>query len=255
MKTILITGCSSGFGLETARYFLERDWRVIATMRTPREDVLPRSEHLLVRALDVTDPQSIRETVEAAGPIDVLVNNAGVGLLSVFEGTMLETVRATFETNTFGAMAVTHAFLPQLRQRKAGVIVNVSSSTTLKSLPLLSVYTASKAALNAFTESLALELLPFDVRVSLVIPGQSPETPFARNAMAMMRDQNVIVPEAYSGFAQRIFERITTQRSGPFTTALDVAEAIWRAVNDPSCPIRQAAGADAVELAQSIGAP
>ncbi|QRK07307.1 SDR family oxidoreductase [Archangium violaceum] len=251
MKTILITGCSSGFGLETARYFLARGWKVIATMRTPREGVLPRSEHLRVLALDVTDPRSIREMVEAAGPIDVLVNNAGVGLLSVFEGTSMETVRATFETNTFGVMAVTQAFLPRFRQRKAGVIVNVSSSTTLKSLPMLAVYTASKAALNAFTESLALELQPFNVRVSLVIPGQSPETPFSQNAQALMRKQGVAIPEAYSDFARSVFERITERRSGPFTRSLDVAEVIWRAVNDPACPIRQPAGVDAVELARS----
>lgn len=251
MKTILITGCSSGFGLETARYFLERGWKVVATMRTPREDVLPRSEHLRVLALDVTDAQSIRNTVEAAGPIDVLVNNAGVGLLSVFEGTSMETVRATFETNTFGAMAVTHAFLPQFTQRKAGVIVNVSSSVTLKSLPMLAVYTASKAALNAFTESLALELQPFNVRVSLVLPGQSQETPFGQNARARMQEQGVGVPEAYSDFARRVFERITGQPPGPLTRSLDVAETIWRAVNEPSSPIRQPAGADAVELAKS----
>ncbi|QSQ19165.1 SDR family oxidoreductase [Pyxidicoccus parkwayensis] len=251
MKTILITGCSSGFGLETARYFLERGWKVIATMRTPREDVFPRSEHLRVLALDVTDPRSIRETVEAAGPIDVLVNNAGVGLMSVFEGTSMETVRANFETNTFGAMAVTQAFLPQFRQRKAGVIVNVSSSTTLKALPMLAVYTASKAALNAFTESLALELQPFNVRVRLVLPGRSPETPFAQNAQAQSRKQSVAVPEAYADFARSVFERITGQSSAPFTRSLDVAEVIWRAVNEPSSPIRQPAGADAVELARA----
>src|SRR5580693_2494586 len=87
MKTVLITGCSSGFGLETARYFLDRDWRVIATMRAPREDVLPRSERLRVLALDVTDPDSVQKAVDAAGSIDVLVNNAGVGLMSVLEGT------------------------------------------------------------------------------------------------------------------------------------------------------------------------
>ncbi|MCY1023547.1 SDR family oxidoreductase [Pyxidicoccus sp. MSG2] len=251
MKTILITGCSSGFGLETASYFLERGWKVIATMRAPREDVLPRSEHLQVLALDVTDPRSIRKTVEAAGPIDVLVNNAGVGLLSVFEGTSMETVRSTFETNTFGAMAVTQAFLPQFRQRKAGVIVNVSSSTTLKPLPMLAVYTASKAALNAFTESLALELQPFNVRVGLVLPGQARETSFAQNAQAEMRKQGVAVPEAYSDFARSVFERTMGQNSGPSTRSLDVAEVIWRAVNEPSSPIRQPAGADAVELART----
>ena len=84
MQTILITGCSSGFGLETARHFLERGWRVIATMRTPREDLLPPSERLRVLQLDVTDAQSIRKAVEAAGPIDVLVNNAGFGAPAPF---------------------------------------------------------------------------------------------------------------------------------------------------------------------------
>ncbi|RKG95625.1 SDR family oxidoreductase [Corallococcus carmarthensis] len=251
MKTILITGCSSGFGLDTARSFLERGWKVIATMRTPREDVLPRSEHLRVLPLDVTQPQSIRELAEAAGPIDVLVNNAGVGLMSIFEGTSMETVRGTFETNTFGAMAVTQAFLPGFRQQKAGVIVNVSSGTTLRPLPLLAVYSASKAALNAFTESLALELGPFNVRVSLVIPGRSPETPFSQNAQSRMQDQGVTVPEAYAGFVRSIFEQRTAHASGPVTRSLDVVEAIWRAVNDPSSPGRMPAGADAVEMARS----
>jgi NAD(P)-dependent dehydrogenase (short-subunit alcohol dehydrogenase family) len=252
MKTILITGCSSGFGLEIARYFLERDWKVIATMRSPREDLLPRSEQLRVLPLDVTDPQSIREAVDAAGPIDVLVNNAGVGLLSVVEGTSMDAVRNIFETNTFGAMAVTQAFLPQLRQRKAGVIVNVSSTTTLKALPLLSVYTASKAALNAFTESLALELQPFNVRVALVLPGQSPETPFGQNARAWMQEQGVTVPEPYAELARSVFERLTAPQAAPLTRALDVAEVIWRTVNDPSCPTRLPAGADAVALASSL---
>lgn len=187
MKTILITGCSSGFGRETARYFLDRGWQVIATMRSPR-DLLPASERLRVLPLDVTDPHSIRRAVEAAGPIDALVNNAAVGLMSVFEGTPMEAVRATFAANTFGAMAVIQAFLPQLRQRRAGVIVNVSSTVTLTSLALLSVYTASKAALNAFTESLALELQPFGVRVRLVLPGLAPETPFVQNAQALAQD-------------------------------------------------------------------
>jgi NAD(P)-dependent dehydrogenase (short-subunit alcohol dehydrogenase family) len=121
----------------------------------------------------------------------------------------------------------------------------------MKSLPMLAVYAASKAALNAFTESLALELEPFNVRVSLVIPGQSPETLFSRNAQTLMRDQGVGVPEAYSDFAKRVFERTTSRRSGPFTRSLDVAEAVWRVVNEPSSPIRQPAGADAIELAKS----
>ncbi len=250
MKTILISGCSSGFGLETARYFLARGWKVIATMRTPREDLLPRSEHLRVLSLDVTDPESIGKVVEAAGTIDALVNNAGVGLLSIFEGTSMDTVRSMFETNTFGAMAVTQAFLPQFRAREAGVVVNVSSSTTLRPLPMLSVYTASKAALNAFTESLAHELTPFNIRVRLVIPGRSPETSFGQNAQARLQQPGVSVPEAYADFSRGVFARMRAPHAGPFTRSLDVAEAVWAAVNDPAVPIRQPAGADAVEWAK-----
>jgi len=246
MKTVLITGCSSGFGLETARYFLDRDWQVIATMRTPREDLLPHSERLRVLALDITDPESIRQAVEAAGPLDVLVNNAGIGMLGALEGTSMETAREVFETNTLGTMAMIQAVLPQFRQRKTGVIVNVTSSVTLKSLPLLSVYTASKAAINAFTESLALELRQFNVRVNLVLPGRAPETRFGENAQPRMHNG---IPEAYADLAQNVFAGWA--QSTAVTRALDVAEAVWHAANDPACPLRLAAGADAVALAGS----
>lgn len=249
MKTILITGCSSGFGLETARYFHERGWNVIATMRTPDETLLPKSEFLRILPLDVTDAESIRQLVAAAGPVDVLVNNAGIGLLSVFEGTPMETVRGNFETNTFGPMALIQAFLPMFRAQSGGAIINVSSSVTVKPLPMLSVYTASKAALNAFTESVALELAPFGVRVSLVLPGQSRETPFGQNAQARMRAHGVATPPAYAEFARAIFERVTGGHpSALFTRQRDVAEVIWNVANDSSLPIRQPAGADAVAL-------
>lgn len=246
MKSILITGCSSGFGLETARYFLEREWRVIATMRTPRQDRLPHSERLRLLALDVTDSESIRQTVAAAGPIDVLVNNAGIGWLNALEGTPMETAREIFETNTLGTMAMAQAVLPQFRERKAGVIVNVTSSVTLKSLPLLSVYTASKAAVNAFTESLALELQAFNVRVNIVLPGRAPETRFGENARTRM---NAGFPEAYAGLVEQVFAG--WKEATAITHSLDVAETIWRAANDPSCPMRLPAGEDAVEWAKS----
>ncbi|MEM5456519.1 SDR family oxidoreductase [Paraburkholderia phytofirmans] len=246
MKTVLITGCSSGFGLETARYFLDRDWRVVATMRTPREEVLPRSERLRVLALDVTDPESIRHAVDAAGPLDVLVNNAGIGVLNALEGTSMDIVREVFETNTLGTIAMTQAVLPQFRERKAGVVVNVTSSVTLRPLHLLSVYTASKAAINAFTASVALELEPFNVRVRLVLPGRAPETRFGENAQSRMQSG---VPEAYSELAQRVFAQ--RQQESAITRSLDVAEAVWRAANDPSSPLRIAAGADAIAWANS----
>lgn len=246
MKTVLITGCSSGFGLETARYFLDHDWRVVATMRTPREEVLPRSERLRVLALDVTDPESIRHAVDAAGPLDVLVNNAGIGVLNALEGTSMDIAREVFETNTLGTIAMTQAVLPQFRERKAGVVVNVTSSVTLRPLHLLSVYTASKAAINAFTESVALELEPFNVRVRLVLPGRAPETRFGENAQSRMQSG---VPEAYSELAQRVFAQ--WQQESAITRSLDVAEAVWRAANDPTSPLRIAAGADAIAWANS----
>lgn len=245
-KTILITGCSSGFGNAIARHFLERGWKVIATMRTPQEDVLPVSKHLRILQLDVTDPESIRRAVEAAGPIDVLVNNAGIGTAFPFEAGSMATVREVFETNTFGTMAMTQAVLPQFRERKTGVIVNVTSSVTLKALPLLAAYRASKAAVNAFTECLAQELQPFGVRVRLVLPGRAPETPFAENGRDRMQGLD---HEAYADVVKNLFAMFESE--GPVTYVQDVAETVWLAATAPDCPERLPAGADAVEWAKS----
>ncbi len=244
MKTVLITGCSSGFGLETARYFLDRNWKVIATMRKPDEALFPRSEYLKVFALDVTDAESIRQAVDASGPVDALVNNAGIGLLGVYEATTMAIVREIFETNTFGTMALTQAVLPQFRQRQAGVVVNVTSSVTLKPLPLLSVYTASKAAVTAFTQSLALELGQFNVRMALVEPGRSP-TRFAENARPRMQGG---IPDAYAGFSETVFASMGPSAG---TEPLDVAQAVWRAVTDSASPMRIPAGADAIAMAEA----
>ena len=245
MKRILVTGCSSGFGLETAKYFLERDWAVIATMRTPREDVLPASKNLRVLALDVTDPGRIRQAVEAAGPIEALVNNAGVGAAAPFEVTPMSTIRDVFETNLYGTMAVTQAVLPQFRERRGGVVVNVTSAVTLRALPLVAAYTASKAAVNAFTESMALEVAQFGVRAHLVIPGRAPETRFAANGGSRMQGlDHVAYADLVKGFMAGFSE------PGPITHPQDVAEAVWRAVNDPSTPVRIPAGADAVAWAE-----
>ena len=247
MKTVLITGCSSGYGLETARHFHAQGWNVVATMRTPREDVLPRSERLRVLALDVTKPERIAAAIEASGPIDVLVNNAGIGLFGAFEATPMATVREVFETNTFGVMAMTQAVLPQLRARRSGVVVNVTSSATLAPMPMVAVYTASKMAIEGFTASLALELEAFDVRVKLVEPGYGPSTRFTSNTGPRMEG---LIPEAYTPFAQRIFASMA-QGPAAVTTESDVAEVVWRAANDVSGQLRFAAGADAVALAQS----
>ncbi len=248
MNTVMITGCSSGFGRETAEHFLSKGWSVVATMRIPREGVLPASDRLRLLPLDVTDRGSIAAAVEATGEIDALVNNAGIGWMGPLEGTPEETIRDLFETNTFGAMEMARAVVPQMRARGSGTIVNVSSSTTLKPLPLLPVYTASKAAVNAFTECLALELEPFGIRTRLVLPGQAPGTRFATNARAKMAGAGGI-PEAYRPLAERVFAAHAEAANREVTEPRDVVAAIWRAVTEPDCPLRLPAGADAVALA------
>ena len=246
MKTVLITGCSSGYGRETARHFHAQGWNVIATMRTPRKDVLPEAERLRILSLDVTDSESIAAALERSGPIDVLVNNAGIGVVGAFEATPMATTREVFETNTFGVMAMMQAIVPQFRTRRSGVVVNVTSSATLTPMPLAAIYTASKMAIEGFTASLAFELASFNVRVKLVEPGYCPNTAFASNGDRRM---DGLIPEEYKQFAEPIFAAFA--RPSKVTTESDVAEAVYRAANDTSEQLRFPAGADAVALAMA----
>lgn len=244
MNTVLITGCSSGFGREIALHFLEQGWNVVATMRRPDASLFPASSRLRLLALDVTDTASIRAAVEAVGPIDALVNNAGIGMMNPLEAVPMATARTLFETNTLGTIAMTQAVLPAFRARGTGVIVNVTSAVTLASLPLLSVYTASKAAVNAFTESLALELAPLGIRARLVLPGRSPETKFGANARSLMQSD---APQEYQPLLKAVFAG--GGNASAVTQSSDVVAAVWRAVTDPAAPIRQPAGEDAHALA------
>jgi NAD(P)-dependent dehydrogenase (short-subunit alcohol dehydrogenase family) len=246
MKTVLITGCSSGYGLETARYFHAQGWRVVATMRKLREDVLPRSERVRILALDVTNAASIAAAIEMSGPLDVLVNNAGIGGIGPFEVMPMAIAREMFETNTLGVMAMTQAVLPQFRKQKSGVIVNVTSSVTLTTMPLVAVYAATKMAVDAFTASLALELEELNVRAKLVEPGYCPTTAFTSNAGPRMEGN---IPEAYAPFAQRALRGFA--QPSVVTKESDVAEVVYRAANDTSGQLRFPAGPDAVALARS----
>ena len=246
MTTVLITGCSSGYGLATAQRFLDEGWDVVATMRTPRPDVLPASDRLTLLPLDVTDPESIANAVEASGPVDVLVNNAGIGAVGVFEATPMSLTRELFDTNTSGVMAMTKAVVPDMRSRGSGVIVNVTSSTTLAAMPLAAVYTASKAAIEGFSGSLALELGFFGVRVKLVEPGYGPSTAFTSNGSERMAG---LFPDEYLPFAAPIMDSFG--QPGLVTTPDDVADVVFTAATDTSDRLRFAAGPDAVALAQS----
>ncbi|MBE7734162.1 SDR family oxidoreductase [Devosia faecipullorum] len=241
MKTVLITGTSSGYGLETARYFHDQGWKVIATMRRPQPDLLPQSDRMSVLPLDVTNADSIAACLAAAGPIDVLVNNAGIGMVGAFEASPMAQVRRLFETNTFGVMAMIQAILPMMRQQGGGVIVNVTSSVVLSPSPFAAAYTATKTAIEGFSRSLAKELVAFDIGVKMVEPGYAPTTRFGANVELPIAD---LIPPAYADFARPIFEAFAVP--SVTTREIDVAEAVWRAANDTTGQQRFPAGPDAV---------
>jgi len=243
VQTILITGASSGYGLETARHFLANGWRVIATMRKPNPDILPLSSNVRILPLDVTDEASISAALDAAGPIDALVNNAGIGVVGAFEATPLSYIRKVFATNTFGVMAMCHAAIPRMREQRSGVIVNVTSTVALASMPLAAAYTASKQAIEGFTGSVAHELGPFNIRVKLVEPGYGPTTRFAQNIDIRVED---LIPPAYADFAGPIFAGYA--KPAMITKERDVAVAVWDAVHDGSERLRFPAGEDAAAL-------
>ena len=243
MKTILITGSSSGYGLETARHFLARDWNVVATMRTPRLDLFDTSDRLRVLALDVTDADSIALAIELAGPIDVLVNNAGIGLFGALEHSPMAKICDVYATNTLGTIAMTQAVIPRMRERGSGTIINVTSSATLAPFPLAAAYTGSKTAIQGFTGSLAHELAPLGISVKLVEPGYGPTTAFAANTDIKLED---VLPEPYGSYAAPILAGMA--EPAPFTTEGDVAEAVWAAVHDTSGRSHFPAGADALAL-------
>jgi NAD(P)-dependent dehydrogenase (short-subunit alcohol dehydrogenase family) len=249
-STVLITGCSSGFGKATALLFLERGWNVIATMRSPKPGLFGASDRLLVLPLDVTRPETVSEAIAAGiarfGRIDVFVNNAGIGLFGAHEAVPEAMVREVFETNTFGVMAANRAVIPHMRERGSGTIINVTSSVGIAPMPLVAAYTASKYAIEGFSESLAYELAMFGVRVKLVQPGLAPSTAFAANSGT--RCDNPI-PPAYAAHAECYMESMRAYPTD-YTRAEDVAEAVYRAATDGLDTLRYPAGADSVMLAE-----
>ena len=233
-KTILITGTSSGYGKAMAELFLDRGWNVLATMRRPDPTVFATtSERLKVLPLDVTDADSIGKAIAAGvaafGAIDVLVNNAGIGMASVVEATPDSTVREIFETNTFGVFATCRAIIPQMRKQGHGVIINVTSSAAIAPMPLVAIYAASKCAVEGFTESLSYELEPFGIKARLVEPGYAPTTNFTANGGPRMQG---LIPADYGAFAQSCFAKMANYPT-PYCTEAEVAEAVFAAATEP----------------------
>jgi NAD(P)-dependent dehydrogenase (short-subunit alcohol dehydrogenase family) len=251
MNTVLITGCSTGYGKATAELFLNKGWNVLATMRKPNASLFGEAPSTLrVIRLDVTDESSVASALDegmaAFGGVDALVNNAGIGLLSAIEATPLTTVRELFETNTFGVMALTQAVIPHMRDRGKGVIVNVTSSVCFAGMPLVAAYASSKFAVEGFSEALVYELSTVGVRVKLVEPGYGPGTGFMANSADRMRG---LIPPGYQAYARQLME--TMRNPGLATTATEVADAIYAAATDETDRLRFPAGPDSEQLAQA----
>lgn len=246
-RTILITGCSSGFGRATAELFAQRGWQVVATMRdTAAAGELAQQPNVLVAKLDVQDAASIASAIEAAlarfGSIDAVVNNAGFGLSGVFESTPEEKVREQFDVNVFGPMAVIRTVLPQLRRQGAGVIVNVSSGAGVFGLPMLSLYCASKFALEGYSEALSYELGALGIAVKIVEPGGVLETGFGgRSGQEAQQLQPIADYDSFALAAAAVFAGLRANR---LATSADVADVIYTAVTDGTSQLRYVATDD-----------
>lgn len=248
-RTVLITGCSSGIGRATALLFQKKGWNVAATMRAPeKEPELGSLDGVRIFALDVTDPRSVGQAVngamEAFGGLDVVVNNAGYGVFGPFQGASPEQIRKVFETNLFGLMEVTRAVIPHLRADGGGALVNVSSMAGLYSLPMISIYAATKFAVEGFTECLYYELDSLGVRVKLVEPGNV-ETGFVWDPAPL----GALQPADRDHYGRQIqtvleFWARPANTKGR-ATATEVAMAIYKAATDETRQLRYIVGADA----------
>ncbi len=258
-QTILITGCSSGFGKLTAHTFLKAEWNVVASMRAPEKTPeLADGDRMLVLKLDVTDPESISSAFAAAharfGRIHAVVNNAGYGADGLFEQAGDADVRAMFETNVFGPMNVMREALPGMRAAGDGAIVNVTSMAGHMGLPGHAIYAASKHALIGLTESMALEYRPLGVRIHSVAPGAYPTTAFTDNT-----DNRLEVGDAQLvEFSRRLRAQITAvgeqmaNRGGSLADPQEVADRIFQCVAGDA-PINNPTGADAEMLIAMMG--
>ena len=247
-KTILITGASSGIGRTTAKFFQDKGWNVIATMRSPeKEKELNKLGNVLVTRLDVQDPESIRAAVQHGiskfDKIDVLLNNAGYGAYGVLEATPTEKIRRQFDTNVIGLMEVTKAVLPHFRANRDGVIVNISSIGGKMTFPLGTLYHGSKFAVEGLSEALHFELEPLGVKVKIVEPGMI-KTDFGGRSFEFTNDESLAEYQEFVGKVMAAMEPLGAAGSEPVV----VAEVIHQAATDGTNRLRYTAGDDAAQF-------
>ena len=245
-KVVLITGASSGVGQSTARTLSQKGYKVFGTSRNPaRGQTIPSVEML---ALDVRADDSVSACLTAitsqVGHLDVLVNNAGVELAGALEETSLEEAKAQFETNFFGVVRMVKGVLPYMRQQKHGQIINVSSLTGLSAVPFMGMYTASKFALEGYTEVLRMEVKPFHIHVSLIEPG------FLHTPMMNKRQVAADQLMEYEPWRQRAFHAIRQyEEQGPDPQL--VAETVLKIITSKTPRLRYVIGGQANFVSRS----
>ena len=248
MKTVLITGSSSGIGRAIAHYFQSKGWQVAATMRKPEnEQDLDKLDNTKLYALNVCDKHSIQEAINSAiddfGGIDVIVNNAGYGLVGPFEASTEEQIQRQFDTNVFGLMNVTRAIIPHFRECKSGTIINITSVGGRLSFPLYSLYNSTKWAVEGFSESLQYELRQFGIKVKLIEPGAI-KTDFYDRSMDVIKRKG---PNLYDDYVDRAFNNI--QDMGASAEGPEgVAKKTYKAATDSGNRLRYPVGGGAPAL-------
>ncbi|MFA0965018.1 SDR family oxidoreductase [Roseivirga sp. BDSF3-8] len=243
-KTVIITGCSSGIDKATALYFGERGYNVIATMRTPeRENGLEGVKHIDIQKMDVTDRDSIKAVVgyaiEKFGTVDVLVNNAGIGVFGAFEAADEDLIRKQFDTNVFGVMNTIKEILPHFRSRKKGKIINISSGVGKVPLPMQSLYGSTKFALEGFSESLHYELSSLGISVKIVLPGNI-KTDFFKSLYVT----DITGFPDYKAYQQKVLTNIEKLNEKTGASPEFVASIIYKAATDNKNKLRYLAGKD-----------
>ncbi len=238
-KTIFITGASSGIGKATAKLFQAKGWNVIATMRNPAKEMeLTELENVTILPLDVTNPEQIKSTVEKAislGNVDVVVNNAGFGIVGAFEGSSDNEIERLLDTNILGVIRVTKEFLPHFRKNKSGVFITVSSEGGLIAYPFFSLYHATKWAIEGWTEGMAFELKPFGIQIKSVLPGPT-KTDFGSSIIYASHPE---YDEAFNKFANGYMAEEMVNKFQPTEI---VAEVIYEAATDGKNQVRYLAG-------------
>jgi NAD(P)-dependent dehydrogenase (short-subunit alcohol dehydrogenase family) len=246
--TIVVTGASSGFGRATVERFAAGGWRVAAAVRRPDEcrALFAGQPNVLLLPLDVTDQGAVDLLAAAVheryGAVDLLVNNAGVFQVGPLETTSMEQVRALYETNVFGLMRVTKAFVPTMRARRSGMIVNIASASALANSPFLGAYGSSKWAVAGLSEALAVELAPFGIRVKTIFPGVHATRIFV-SGVAGAADGGAEAAAAYRAYLANFLALRDGAPNAPSPRA--VARLVWRAAHGGGGRTRYVTGPDA----------